>query len=77
MKEIFGYMKENDANYKEDLEMALWADDVKVNKMKAFDEWHFYDQLWADGIPEEQCKVRTNKKHCIINTVVWVNQSKF
>ena len=65
-------MKEKDVNYPQGLEMACWADDQKGAAMSAFDNWHFYNQIFLDGIPKDQCKVIVNKENCVVHTVVSV-----
>eukprot|EP00829_Urostomides_striatus_P019625 TRINITY_DN76_c0_g1_i8.p1 TRINITY_DN76_c0_g1~~TRINITY_DN76_c0_g1_i8.p1 ORF type:complete len:310 (+),score=88.23 TRINITY_DN76_c0_g1_i8:65-994(+) len=69
METLFHYMKETDANYPQWLEMACWADDQKGAGLSAFDEWHFYNQIYLDGISKEQCKVIVNKENCVVHTV--------
>ena len=75
MEEIFSYMKEQDASYPQWYELAVWADDMKGTGMNAFDSWHFYNQIYLDGIPADQCKVIVNKANSCVNTVVFSYRS--
>jgi hypothetical protein len=73
MESIFAYMKENDANYKYMYELSVWADDVKTAGMHLFDNWHFFDQIFLDGISEKDCKIIVNKNNCVAHTVISSN----
>lgn len=75
MNHIFSYMKEKDANYAHWLEMACWADDIKVAGMHAVDGWHFYNNLIharAENSSEFDYpgEVITNKKYCLPQAIV-------
>ncbi len=70
METMLGYMKEKDVNYNQWYELACWADDLKGADMGALDGWHFFNQVFADGISSEKVKVIVNKDYCVVNSVV-------
>ena len=70
MQEIFGYMHENDVNYKNWQEMACWGDDLKGAGWGQLDGWHFYNEPFCDGISREKVTVVVNRDYCVVDTVV-------
>ncbi len=71
MQKYFSYMKEKDANYPNDYEIACWPDDVRKAGMGGFNGWHYYDQAFYDGIQPSESTIVVDKQYSVTNTVVF------
>ncbi len=71
MQTYFAYMKENDANYPNDYEIACWPDDFRSGGgIGALNGWHYYDQAFYDGIQPNESHIVVDKLYSVTNTIV-------
>eukprot|EP00826_Nyctotherus_ovalis_P008483 TRINITY_DN121_c0_g1_i1.p1 TRINITY_DN121_c0_g1~~TRINITY_DN121_c0_g1_i1.p1 ORF type:complete len:297 (-),score=82.71 TRINITY_DN121_c0_g1_i1:115-1005(-) len=69
--EIIKQMPEPEANYPNPYEIAIWADDMKMRyKFKALGGFHYYDQLFCDGIDPSDVTEIVDPVYNVVNAVL-------
>jgi len=68
---IVNYLSEPENTYKNPYEIAMWADDMKMShNFKALNEYHYYDQLFYDGIDPKDVTATVDPIYNVVNAVI-------
>jgi hypothetical protein len=67
---IINEMPEPDIKYPNPYEIALWADDMKGNGVDVLSGFHYYDQLFCDGIDPKKVTAILDPTYNVVNAVI-------
>lgn len=69
LDKIINELPEPEVNYKNPYEIAMWPDDLK-SYFKGLDGFHFYDQLFYDGIDPKDVTAVVDPVYNVANAVI-------
>ena len=67
---IIKEMPQDEVNYPNPYEVAMWADDIKASSVDFMSGYHFYDQLFCDGIDIKKVTALVDEIYNIVNGVI-------